>query len=448
MSVRAGHHFWRMSQGKIAEGVFALHKPTGITSAGVIRELQRNFDSSDLFQPLLDAQRAAVERESHNQQRKRRNKKISVKTGHGGTLDPMATGVLTIGIGKGTKVLQSFIDSTKTYDTVVLFGAQTDTYDREGKILKRGPYGHITKEIVEKALLQYRGKIMQLPPLYSALKMNGKPLYEYAREGKELPREIQKRAVEVKELEMLEFMPGGTHEHKLPTEEAGSAEVDVAERLWKLEREQETTTDGAATSPSTKKRKVDESQDDLVTEPQGTKRRGSISAETESVQMSGALPTEQAGAESQATDAPQVGPPAVRLRMTVTSGFYVRSLCHDLGEAVGSQAIMAELVRTRQGQFELGKNVLEYEDLAKGEEVWGPKVSKMLDEWSGEYRPFAGSNAESNIATEQKPVTPTERAAAPAAAPAVAPVEAAEEKPATSTEPTVDSVETPKAEAV
>jgi len=360
----------------------------------------------------------------------------------------MATGVLTIGIGKGTKVLQSFIDSTKTYDTVVLFGAQTDTYDREGKILKRGPYGHITKEIVEKALLQYRGKIMQLPPLYSALKMNGKPLYEYAREGKELPREIQKRAVEVKELEMLEFMPGGTHEHKLPTEEAGSAEVDVAERLWKLEREQETTTDGAATSPSAKKRKVDESQDDLVTEPQGTKRRGSISAETESVQMSGALPTEQAGAESQATDAPQVGPPAVRLRMTVTSGFYVRSLCHDLGEAVGSQAIMAELVRTRQGQFELGKNVLEYEDLAKGEEVWGPKVSKMLDEWSGEYRPFAGSNAESNIATEQKPVAPTEPAAAPAAAPAVAPVEAAEEKPATSTEPTVDSVETAKAEAV
>ncbi|KFY28092.1 hypothetical protein V493_03098 [Pseudogymnoascus sp. VKM F-4281 (FW-2241)] len=438
MSVRTGHHFWRMSQGKVAEGVFALHKPTGITSAGVIRELQRNFDSSNLFQPLLDAQRATVERESHNQQRKRRNKRISVKTGHGGTLDPMATGVLTIGIGKGTKVLQSFIDSTKTYDAVVLFGAQTDTYDREGKILKRGPYEHITKEMVEKALSQYRGKIMQLPPLYSALKMNGKPLYEYAREGKELPREIQKRAVEVKELEMLEFMPGGTHEHKLPTEEAGSAEVDVAERLWKLEREQEATADGSATSPTAKKRKVDETQDDLVTEPLGTKRRGSI-AEDESVKMSGALPTGQAEPESQATDAPQVGPPAARLRMTVTSGFYVRSLCHDLGEAVGSQAIMAELVRTRQGQFELGKNVLEYEDLAKGEDVWGPQVSKMLDEWSGEYRPFAGSNAESNSAVEPKSIAPTE--------PAVAGVEAAEKKSAAN-EPVVDSAETAKAEVV
>lgn len=349
----------------------------------------------------------------------------------------MATGVLTIGIGKGTKVLQSFIDSTKTYDAVVLFGAQTDTYDREGKILKRGPYEHITKEMVEKALSQYRGKIMQLPPLYSALKMNGKPLYEYAREGKELPREIQKRAVEVKELEMLEFMPGGTHEHKLPTEEAGSAEVDVAERLWKLEREQEATADGSATSPTAKKRKVDETQDDLVAESLGTKRRGSI-AEDESVKMSGALSTGQAEPETQATDAPQVGPPAARLRMTVTSGFYVRSLCHDLGEAVGSQAIMAELVRTRQGQFELGKNVLEYEDLAKGEDVWGPQVSKMLDEWSGEYRPFAGSNAESNSAVEPKSIAPTE--------PAVAGAEAAEKKSAAN-EPVVPA-ETAKAEVV
>jgi tRNA pseudouridine55 synthase len=75
------------------------------------------------------------------------------------------------------------------------------------------------------------------------------------------------------------------------------------------------------------------------------------------------------------------GPPAIRLRMTVTSGFYVRSLCHDLGAAVGSAALMAELERTRQGEFELGKNVLEYDDLEKGEQVWAPKVEAMLDEW-------------------------------------------------------------------
>lgn len=75
------------------------------------------------------------------------------------------------------------------------------------------------------------------------------------------------------------------------------------------------------------------------------------------------------------------GPPAAKLRMTVTSGFYVRSLCHDLGAAVGSAALMAELERTQQGQFELGKNVLEYSDLERGESVWGPKVEAMLDDW-------------------------------------------------------------------
>lgn len=68
--------------------------------------------------------------------------------------------------------------------------------------------------------------------------------------------------------------------------------------------------------------------------------------------------------------------------MTVTSGFYVRSLCHDLGAAVGSLGLMASLVRSRQGEFELGKNVLAYEDLEKGEDRWAPQVQQMLDNWT------------------------------------------------------------------
>lgn len=67
--------------------------------------------------------------------------------------------------------------------------------------------------------------------------------------------------------------------------------------------------------------------------------------------------------------------------MTVTSGFYVRSLCHDLGPAVGSLATMANLVRTRQGEFELGKNVFNYQDLEKGEDHWAPQIQQMLDNW-------------------------------------------------------------------
>ena len=77
-------------------------------------------------------------------------------------------------------------------------------------------------------------------------------------------------------------------------------------------------------------------------------------------------------------------PPAARLRMTVTSGFYVRSLCHDLGAALGALGVMASLVRTRQADFTLGRNVLEYDNLAEGEEGWGPRVRGMLEGWIAE----------------------------------------------------------------
>lgn len=270
---------------------------------------------------------------------------------------------------------------------MVLFGASTDTYDRVGKILKKAPYEHITKEMVEKALEPFRGNIMQRPPLYSALKMNGKPLYEYAREGKEIPREIQRRAVEVVELELIEFMPGGTHNHKWPTEEAGQAEKDVAEKVHQLEKKDAVAPVVSAEEieSANKKRKVEESQDDLVQEAPAAKRTATDApAGNESAAMSGALNGE---VKKEEISEPKVGPPAARIRMTVTSGFYVRSLCQDLGEAVGSEAMMAELVRTRQGKFELGKNVLEYEDLQGGEKVWAPKVEKMLADWADEDAP-------------------------------------------------------------
>lgn len=258
---------------------------------------------------------------------------------------------------------------------------------------------------------------MQLPPLFSALKMNGKPLYEYAREGKPIPREIERREVEVLDLEMLEWMEGDTHRHEAPTEEAGYAEVNVANQLWAQEKalpaggvpekaklEEKTSTGDELES---KKRKLGEGQDELVVERPASKQQKSTEEQTPT--MSGALdpasstpPPEATSTETQpeainessseqaptSTEAaPEAeskskGPPAARIRMTVTSGFYVRSLCHDLGAAVGSAAIMAELVRSRQGQFELGKgNVFEYSDLEKGEDVWGPKIGGLVDEW-------------------------------------------------------------------
>ena len=243
---------------------------------------------------------------------------------------------------------------------------------------------------------KFRGKFKQLPPLFSALKMNGKPLYEYAREGKELPREIERRDVEVMELELVEWMEGDTHTHTAPTEEAGPAEINLATSLWKREGALPAWKNAEKVSPSKaferKKREMSDSQDDLVKERPPTSRRKiePTSEEHEHAVMSGGLPhpdedTSEAVIEEE-TPAPEVvkvkGPPAAKIRMTVTSGFYVRSLCHDLGTEVGSAALMAELERTRQGDFEVGKNCMEYEDLEKGEELWGAKLEAMLDEWN------------------------------------------------------------------
>ncbi|KAJ5050485.1 uncharacterized protein L3040_002366 [Drepanopeziza brunnea f. sp. 'multigermtubi'] len=463
-----------MTPKKIMEGVFAVQKPTGISSAQALRDLQRQFDPSKLFAPWLEGEREIRSREAANQRNRRKKKHIQVKIGHGGTLDPLATGVLIAGVGKGTKSLQDFLSCTKVYETIVLFGTSTDTYDRVGKVLKRAPYAHVTKELVEEALEQFRGKFMQLPPLFSALKMNGKPLYEYAREGKEIPREIERRPVEVLSLEMLEWMEGGTHEHVAPTDEAGYAEINVANKLWRQENavpgslkdkgegvesghlspqikteeasgndgddtrqnmvdekqlvtptpDNETSSKGEAPdgekdvvmtdaavaghgidteAPSKmvvedggqaafeqKKRKLSEDQDGLVHERPASKRQAPPPSTAETAMMSGGLSSSSTSTSPSTDTAKPIashlkGPPAVRLRMTVTSGFYVRSLCHDLGAAVGSAALMAELERTRQGDFELGKNVVTWEDLAKGEEVWGPQVEKYLDEWHSKY---------------------------------------------------------------
>jgi tRNA pseudouridine55 synthase len=197
----------------------------------VIRTLQKHFNPSKTFKPWLEEERARRDRESKFQRKRRRHQRLEVKIGHGGTLDPLATGVLITGIGKGTKSLQDFLACTKSYETIVTFGAETDTYDRLGKIVRRAPYEHVTREAVEKALEQFRGNIMQKPPIFSALRVNGKKLYEYAREGKVPPVEIQHRPVEVLNMEVVEWYEPGTHEYKWPEEEMTGDEKAVAEQL-------------------------------------------------------------------------------------------------------------------------------------------------------------------------------------------------------------------------
>lgn len=433
----------------------AINKPKSISSAQVLREIQAVFNPSTLFAPWIEAEKSERARNSRNdsKQRRRRFKKVEVKIGHGGTLDPMATGVLIVGVGKGTKHLQGFLECTKEYEATVLFGAETDTFDILGKVIARAPLSsYLTEEVVRDALKDFRGQIMQMPPIYSALRIQGKRLYEYAREGKELPKLIKKRPVEVQELEIVKWL-GVDHAYRWPKEECGPEEKEIAKKVIGLSEaatttdqpappEQEEEEDDGIGGNYSKKRPRDMDDDELVTDEPNYKRR--LSSDSPQHGMSrGALSTppgqnpvplpaadqslssEESKIEiplsidklstqpvshselhisESSSDAPpnateptppipdsEIIPPlAVKLRMTVTSGFYVRSLSHDLGKRVGSLGAMCELVRTRQGQFKLGKNVLEYEDLAKGEEVWAPKVLEMLDDWERSLEEVAG----------------------------------------------------------
>lgn len=309
--------------------------------------------------------------------------------GHGGTLDPAATGVLILGIGSGTKSLANFLGCTKSYEVVVLFGKATDTYDTEGKVVARKDYEHVTKGKVEEALAQFRGSIMQKPPIYSALKVNGKKMYEYAREGKELPMEIESRPVEVEALEMTEWMEGGTHEFHWPEEEAEQVTKKALDRMLNLdgdktpEPEAATAGEGQDSAVGEKRKRQEDETVGGAVEPEGVPTPKRTKSEGE-LEAAGALPEATSTEEAVPTAPKSRDPcpaPACRLRMTVTSGFYVRSLCHDLGPAVGSLATMANLVRTRQGEFELGKNVFNYQDLEKGEDHWAPQIQQMLDNW-------------------------------------------------------------------
>jgi len=127
--------------------------------------------------------------------------KRDLKVGHGGTLDPMASGVLPICVGEATKLAPFLLEADKEYETTVRFGVETDTLDAEGRIVATAPVTGLDAAAVEAALGGFRGAISQVPPMYSALKREGRPLYSYARAGETVER--APRAVTVHELTLL-----------------------------------------------------------------------------------------------------------------------------------------------------------------------------------------------------------------------------------------------------
>ena len=123
------------------------------------------------------------------------------RIGHGGTLDPMATGVLPVFVGRGTRGVEFFEHAEKTYETVLKLGITTDTEDIWGSVLTQSPVS-VTEEQVEAVLSRFRGEIMQVPPMYSALKVNGQKLCDLARKGQQVQR--QPRPITIHQLNLLE----------------------------------------------------------------------------------------------------------------------------------------------------------------------------------------------------------------------------------------------------
>jgi tRNA pseudouridine55 synthase len=125
--------------------------------------------------------------------------------GHAGTLDPLATGVLPVCLGQATRVTEYLFGATKTYRAEVEFGKTTDTYDSTGKIIRTGDASGLNREMIEAALVNFRGIIQQTPPMYSAVKHQGKPLYKLARSGIEVER--KSRQAHIYSLDILNWQP-------------------------------------------------------------------------------------------------------------------------------------------------------------------------------------------------------------------------------------------------
>ena len=154
------------------DGIILIDKPKGVTSHDIVYKVK---------------------------------KLLNEKVGHTGTLDPNATGVLPLLVGRGTKLSKYLINHDKTYIVTLKLGEKTDTADSEGKVIEKK---EVSKEVFSKEkLLQtfsnFTGKILQTPPIYSAIKVNGKKLYEYARKGQEI--EIKPREIEIYKISLIEI---------------------------------------------------------------------------------------------------------------------------------------------------------------------------------------------------------------------------------------------------
>ena len=242
----------------MANGILIVDKPAGWTSQDVAAKLRGVFHEK--------------------------------RVGHGGTLDPMATGVLPVFIGRATRAVPFFEHADKVYEAVLRLGLVTDTQDITGRTLEEHPVT-ITQDQLEAALAQFRGEIQQIPPMYSAVKVNGQKLYQLARRGQEVERAA--RTVTIYELEAI-----GNRQQAIGDGGCGLPR-QCAHWLAMTESEAVSRPDTCHMSP---------------------------------VPCPLSLVT-------------------CHLKIHCSKGTYVRTLCHDIGAALGCGGCMEALRRTRAGRY-------------------------------------------------------------------------------------------------
>lgn len=343
-------------------GIFAIEKPSGITSNQFMMRLQQILTNSQVFSK--DIQRATNERMKQYQEQtgkkasKRKLRKVSkVKMGHGGTLDPLASGILVIGIGTGTKKLAEYLSGTvKVYESEALFGVSTISGDVEGEIISRNSVNHLKMDDLKKVEEKFVGLLKQTPPIYAALKMDGKPLHEYARSGTPLPRAIEPRQVTIYDLQVMNDSLTKDHGYSLlrPSGEA-------LETLQKLN--------------------ANMSDDTLYFSKEYCEKQG---WDNEEARVGKPIPLSEEESQEIEKQGDNYRAPLLHFKSKVSSGTYIRSLISDIGKAMMSSCYMVKLIRVQQKDWSLeSQNVFKLADFTeRDEKVWSKVLELVLEKGS------------------------------------------------------------------
>ncbi|KAJ1815108.1 TruB pseudouridine (psi) synthase 1 [Coemansia sp. RSA 2599] len=293
------------------DGIFALNKPPGISCTGLLDYLKKNAGLGSAATPFSEHFEKEQKLRLSGKKIRRSRPAPGLRVGHGGTLDVEAGGLLVIGLGKSCKLLDGFLKGGKSYLADARLGVATDTYDAEGRVTQIAQTEGIGADDITRCLQRFSGNIEQLPPMYSAIRVDGRRLYEYARMGQDVPVPLKPRPVYVDNINLVYFSN--------PGQQPFGARVALP-------------SDAAEYYASGAHRWVDGA---------GSPGIGDV-----------LLPYSN-------------DPRAARVQLAIRSGggVYIRSLIHDLGQTLGSAATMLTLLRLSQGPLRLDRDSIDVSDL-------------------------------------------------------------------------------------